>query len=124
MEQKFLDQIKEKLLQEKERLERELDKFSQKVPAAVQDGVEAAFPDYGDKEDENAEEVAAYSANLSLERNLEDARRDVEAALKRLAEGKYGICKYCGQPIAEKRLLARPVSSACIDCKKKFKGEK
>lgn len=83
----------------------------------------AQFTNLGDKDDENAEEVATYSTNLTLERTLEASLRDVERALERVASGSYGICKYCNKEIDEKRLRARPSSSSCIECKKSFTQE-
>ena len=41
----------------------------------------------------------------------------IQAALKRVTEGTFGICLGCGDEILEKRLLARPVTTHCIDCK-------
>ncbi len=38
-------------------------------------------------------------------------------ALDRLDKGTYGICEECGEKISEKRLIARPVTTLCIDCK-------
>lgn len=115
----FLDKIKEQLLAKKEDLENELSAFAEKNPNDKNDYM-AKFPDMGDKADENAAEVAEYSKNLTLEDTLERALQDVNKALKRLDEDRYGICKYCNEPIAEKRLLARPVSSSCIECKKRL----
>ena len=66
----FLSDIKKLLTQEKERLEKELAKFTKKNPN-VDDDYDSTFPDYGDKEDENAAEVAQYAANLPLEESLE-----------------------------------------------------
>ncbi len=40
----------------------------------------------------------------------------VEAALRRLAEGRYGVCERCGQPIGAERLAARPAAPTCIGC--------
>jgi DnaK suppressor protein len=40
----------------------------------------------------------------------------VDAALGRLAEGTYGQCQRCGQPIAAGRLEARPTATTCITC--------
>ena len=40
----------------------------------------------------------------------------IDAAMLRLAEGSYGICEGCGQPISEARLAARPVTTLCITC--------
>lgn len=108
----FLEKIRTALLEEKARLEKELPSVSDES----QEG--GAFPSYGDKEDENASEVAEYAANLTLEETLAKSLRDVKKSLQRLDEGSYGICKYCKKPIEEKRLSARPTSSACIECKK------
>lgn len=77
----------------------------------------AKFPEYGDKADENAQEISDYSTNLAAEKVLEKTLEDIEGALKRIKEGNYGICKYCKQEISKKRLLARPVASSCIACK-------
>lgn len=118
----FLDQIKEKLTSEDTRLKKELSKFSNKSTDVPED-YDAKFPDYGDKEDENAAEVAQYSTNLSLEQTLEGTLRDVHKQLERLENGTYGICKYCKKPIEEKRLLARPTSSSCVSCKKTITQE-
>ena len=115
----FLEKIKEQLLAKKEDLENELSAFADKSPTD-KDDYNARFPDLGDKADENAAEVAEYSKNLTLEDTLERALQDVNKALKRLEKEKYGICQYCSEPINEKRLLARPVSSSCIECKKKL----
>ena len=83
----------------------------------IKDNYRAQFPDMGDKEDENANEIADYTDKLSVEYSLEKTLRDINNALDKIKKGKYGKCKYCGKEIPEKRLLARPASSACIDCK-------
>lgn len=118
----FLQKIKEMLIIEKKRIEDELSKFAKKKPD-VADDYDSNFPDYGSKDDENAAEVADYVVSLSLEDSLEHALHDVSSALARLADGSYGICKYCKKVIEEKRLLARPQSSACMECKKIIKQE-
>ncbi|MEA3249328.1 MAG: TraR/DksA family transcriptional regulator [Patescibacteria group bacterium] len=122
MNKTFIKEMEEQLTTEKERLESELGEISTKNPKADGDFM-ADFPNIGDKEDENAEEVATYSTNLTLERTLESSLRDVEKALERIKADNYGICKYCDKEIAEARLRARPASSSCIECKKGFKME-
>lgn len=108
---------------EKAKLEQELAKFAHRNPHAAESDYDANFPNLGDKEDENASEVAEFSTNLSLEGELEKALRDIESALRQIDKGVYGICKYCKQPIDEKRLEARPTSSSCIKCKKTLTQE-
>jgi DnaK suppressor protein len=123
MNDAFLAQMKERMDEEKIRLEDELSKFAHRNTKAVDSDFEADFPNIGDKEDENASEVAQFSDNLSLEDELEKALRDVEAALDLYEAGSYGVCKYCKQEINEKRLEARPTSSSCIQCKKTLTQE-
>jgi len=63
-------------------------------------------------------------ATLAFERQhtaalLEAARQQtaaVDAALRRLEAGRYGVCDRCGQPIGGDRLAARPTAATCIRC--------
>lgn len=40
----------------------------------------------------------------------------VEAALRRLDEGRYGDCVDCGEPIALQRLMVQPDALRCAHC--------
>jgi DnaK suppressor protein len=46
--------------------------------------------------------------------------KKIKNCLQAMDEGEYGICESCGEPIAFARLMARPVTSYCIDCKSKL----
>lgn len=119
MDKNILKTLEDKLIAEKAKLEVELGGFAQRNPRNTDD-FNADFPQLGDKEDENASEVAEYSKDLTVERTLEASLRDVKKALERIHDGTYGTCKYCSKTIDEKRLMARPTSTSCIDCKKLF----
>jgi DnaK suppressor protein len=41
---------------------------------------------------------------------------EIDAALTRLADGRYGTCARCGRPIPPDRLAARPTAATCIPC--------
>jgi DnaK suppressor protein len=41
---------------------------------------------------------------------------EIDAALRKLADGSYGRCETCGQPISAARLAARPTAARCITC--------
>ena len=66
----------------------------------------------------------AAQANYSITRDmsaatLERERRtlsEVEAALKRIANGHYGICESCEGTISDARLRALPWARLCITC--------
>lgn len=115
----FLAAQKKTLEERKAQLMRELKMDDVKNPHADNE-FDAIFPDFGDKEDENAAEVAAYEGNLSMEKNLEVSLFNVNKALKKIEEGKFGMCEKCGNMIEPERLRAFPSATACMDCKKKF----
>lgn len=112
----FLAEMTEMLQQQKARLERQISDLTNKETGS-------AFPSYGEGEDESAEEVATYDANLQLLDSNQSEMRDILESETRLAKGTYGICKYCNTPIDEQRLRARPTSSSCVACKKALTQE-
>ncbi len=116
----FLDEINTTLIAQKKKIEHELGSFATKES---EDDYKSKFPDYGNKDDENAEEVATYETNLRLEETLEKELRDINSSLKKMEEGTYGVCKYCKEPIPENRLRARPTSGSCVACKKTLTQE-
>lgn len=123
MDAKLIAQFKTKLQEDLGKLEAELGNIAHRNPKGTGNAFDADFPSHGDKEDENAAEVAQFSDNLSLESELESALKDVRSALKAIENGTYGKCKYCQQPIDSQRLLARPTSTSCIACKKTLTQE-
>lgn len=108
----FLEQQKDRLLAEKRRLEEELGRIAKKDPR-VADDYDAAFPDYGRSEEENALEEERYAARISTENTLELHLRDVNNALVRLENVAYGICTVCQKEIGEERLRANPAATTC-----------
>lgn len=118
MNKKTIEKIKKELLDKKTQVGKELANITEGETGEPR----AKFPDIGSKPEENAMEIGEYSTNLATEKVLESTLRDINNALKRINDGTYGICKYCGEEIGEKRMLARPVASACVACKSKLQA--
>lgn len=116
-----LEKIKQDLLARKEEIENDLGRVS-KVDSHEADNRGAKFPEYGDKADENAQEISDFSTTVAAQKVLEKSLEDTEKALKRIEQGEYGVCKYCKKPIGEKRLIARPTAGACIACKSELQN--
>ncbi len=57
------------------------------------------------------------SLNFRLHTRKSYLIKKIRDALKRIEDGSYGYCETCGEPIALKRLYARPVTSKCVECK-------
>lgn len=112
MNQSTLAKIKADLLRQQAELSNELTSVGQEAEAH-----HLQMPNYGDESDENAQEVEQYTTNLEADKVLEKTKADIDSALKSIEDGTYGICKYCGNEIEEKRLLIRPFSSSCVACK-------
>jgi len=122
IDKKTIEKIKETLLGRKEKIVKDLEHIAQKRNESGDDEYKATFPEYGDKPDENAQEINEYTTNLAQEDVLEKTLRDIEKALKRIDEGTYGTCKYCKNPIPAKRLEARPTANSCVTCKTKLQN--
>lgn len=113
-------QIKKILLAEKERIDNELKKFTH-PDEYVGDYYEAVFPEYGAKNDDNAQEVSAFSSNLALEKGLESSLAAIENALEKIKKGRFGICELCKNEIDAARLKAFPAATTCKNCIKSNK---
>lgn len=121
MDNNFITRIKDDLVKKRSEIMSELSEFTTKTKNSDNDFV-SEFPNYGDQFDDNAQEVSQYSTDLEAGRILEGTLKDIDSALKAIENGNYGICKYCGNEIEAKRLLIRPFSSACVNCKSKLQN--
>ena len=116
MDEQKISHFKKKLLDEKERLEKELSSLghinSDNPNDWESDGgdiVQERDTDPNLKAD-NFEEADNRSAILNL---LETQLVDVNNALDKIETGKYGICEVSGENISEERLEANPSSRNC-----------
>lgn len=113
---KTLEELKKTLLEEKIRLEKDLEKIAR--PVDKTDGeYETSFERIGEDKDDNATEVEQYADNLPVETMLENNLKDVIDALERMENGTYGICENCHQEINLERLRINPSAKTCIKCK-------
>jgi len=82
-------------------------------PMADEAGAAITMPDSVD--------LANHELNRDFHIRLRDRERrlinKINLALERIREGSYGSCVMCGEDIGEKRLMARPMATHCIDCK-------
>ncbi len=62
-----------------------------------------------------ATETVDREIDYTLEENSGNVLREIEAALKRLDEGTYGLCTACGKPIEPERLEYLPWATQCAD---------
>ena len=69
-----------------------------------------------DSMDESTEEEI-YSTQLRLHDRETFLLEKIREAMRRLEAGTLDECEECSEPIGFKRLLARPVTTLCFECK-------
>ena len=111
------DRFREALLEERARVEAAIQNLHDENPGTLSEdaGEETAYDNHlADTATETYDRELYYT----LEENSGHVLGDIDAALKRIEEGTYGICTNCGKPIAVERLEARPWATLCIGCKR------
>jgi DnaK suppressor protein len=105
---KFLDGVREHMLETKARLLAEMDTDQKAQREGNKD------------EGMDAYDLASEERDREINFILSDRERakikDIDDALARLAEQSYGICEECGLDIGEERLEALPFTRVCRDC--------
>lgn len=71
--------------------------------------------------DDTITEIEEHDRLYATREELEKELFLVEKALKRIEDGKYGICVTCGEQIEEERLKIMPTATMCLSCQKKSK---
>lgn len=109
------------LLKEKEAIEAELAKFTDK-DEMIEGNYKARFPkvaDASDTTDERAQDVSEYERERAVEQNLELRLKEIAETLEKIKSGSYGLCSNCNSPIEKARLKAMPIVTSCFNCANK-----
>ena len=106
----FIEARKEDLLSRKLQITEQLKSISHKDSDHEGD-FDANFPEYGEKEDDNATEVADYAGNLSMEETLKTTLEMIEKALIKIDNGTYGKDEKSGEWIDADRLTVMPTAT-------------
>ena len=56
---------------------------------------------------------------LIVVNNEREKLAQIDRALARIADGTYGICESCGNPIGKMRVMAFPRATLCMTCKQR-----
>lgn len=95
-----------------ERLRQLADEYRTRADAIRRDLASQRDPDFAEQAQERQNDDVLRALLLEAEEGL----RDVNRALGRLEEGRYGDCTRCGEPIGEARLQALPMAEKCVRC--------
>ena len=115
MNKRDLKQVERKLLEDRERLLKEIDHLDRSFVENLK---------------ESSGDLSAYSFHMAdqgsdtFEREMNHLRMSTEGrllmetveALRRLYRGEFGTCQGCGKRIGKERLAALPQARLCLDC--------
>lgn len=87
--------------------------------ADIESGQKAPHKDVGSFSDdvETTRQGEVRFAEINIDRN---SLYMIEEAERRIADGLYGLCVDCAEPIARERLLALPAAIRCAVCQQKL----
>jgi RNA polymerase-binding protein DksA len=109
--------FKERLLAERARVQEALDYIHEENRGQLEDDREEIPSD--NHPGDAATSTFDRELDATLEGNEERLLQAIDAALQRIENGTYGICRTCGQPIDPERLEALPWTTQDIDCKRR-----
>jgi DnaK suppressor protein len=115
-DKKFHQEQKELLLEERatytqqaETLKAEADQLAEEMePGDIQ---------FDEESGEGGTMNVERERDLALSAQAQAAVEEIDKALAKIADGTYGYCEQCGQPIPKARLKALPYAALCVACK-------
>lgn len=105
-----LDAITERLLHRQMEMSAELARLT----APPEPGATVGF---GKRIGDGTAEAVERLNTTAMARSVTRSLTDIDRALAKIAEGSYGVCDTCGDPIPPARLEAIPATALCITCK-------
>lgn len=94
-----------KLAEEQKSMAGQLERLREALKVEVDVDAEEGDPDLIERE-----------KNVALVAQLEGRLARVQAALRSIDKGRYGICERCGIEIPTERLEVRPDATLCLPC--------
>jgi len=121
MTKDFIKKQQNRLEEIRKDITKELSQFAEKDPN-IEGNWKAKFPEFdgmesgGSRLETASDEVEEYIGKLSLEHSMELRLKDINNALDKIKNNKYGICEDCGKKITLDRLEAKPEARNCKSC--------
>ena len=107
--------LRSRLEEERARLKNAVEFLERENPGSLED----ELGEVAAGNDNHLADVATATYDRELDEGLEEGAQqtlgDIELALRKMDDGRYGTCEVCGKPISPERLAAIPWARLCID---------
>lgn len=101
----------------KKALETDLTRLGDHAQSALEFTMDRDRDRIGRDSMDEATEEETYSTQLRLHDRETFLLAKIREAMERLEKGQIDECEECAEPIGYKRLMARPVTTLCFECK-------
>ncbi len=107
-----LEHYRQRLIEERDQLIRELNRIGESIPEEVRPpGEHEIAPSEG------------IDVDITLGKGEGNWIDEIDAALNRIRDGSFGKCCRCGRKISERRLEALPFARYCVRCEEAHRPE-
>jgi DnaK suppressor protein len=108
------EQARTRLVAERDRVQ-EVHAAAGRLTASATEAAERELSSAEQHPAELATETMERELDQSLVEHAEQELTEIEAALERVQEGRYGLCEACAKPISDARLEAMPAARYCVE---------
>lgn len=115
-DKKFHQEQKELLLAERATYTQQAETLKAEADQLAED-MEPGDIQFDEESGEGGTMNVERERDLALSAQAQAAVEEIDKALAKIADGSYGYCEQCGQPIPKARLRALPYAALCVACK-------
>src|SRR5213078_329722 len=114
--EKFLEEQRAQLLQERTTYVQQAESLRAEAEQLAEE-MEPGDIQFDEESGEGGTMNVERERDLALSAQAQGAVEEIDKALAKIADGTYGYCEQCGQPIPKARLKALPYAAMCVACK-------
>jgi DnaK suppressor protein len=115
-DKKFLQEQKVLLLEERQTYTQQAQNLKAEADQLAEE-MEPGDIQFDEESGEGGTMNVERERDLALSAQALTAVEEIDRALAKIADGSYGYCEQCGQPIPKARLKALPYAALCVACK-------
>jgi len=110
-----LKEFEKRLIKERERILKGIQYDSGQI-AVTQTEASGDLSAYSNHMADQGTETARREISSQILSQQRETLFEIDLALRKIAQGNYGICENCGKPIEKRRLKILPQARRCIKC--------
>jgi YteA family regulatory protein len=116
MDNQIIDSLKDALAKRQSEIKHTIEIMKENKTAEQDKYSPTELSNYDNHPADMGTEVFQVQFNNALRVHEEHELKDIDDALKRIDDGSYGKCEFCGIDIGIERLSVLPSARLCIDC--------